>query len=457
MPTVDEVLSQGWQLQQAGQFAAAEQVYRQVLAAVPNYGTAWCYLGMSLHDQERHDEAVPAYERAIALDPLLPQAHQNLGKTFGRLRRLDEAIACLDRAIALAPRYVSAYKNKARALFFRGDLAATQAVYEQTLSLDPNDVETHMNLGMLRLQQGDMAGGWPEYAWRWKTKDGALPALLQPLWDGTPLDGKSILLTPEQGLGDSIQFIRYAAVLKQLFRCEVNFHCPHALLPLLSACPGIDRLVDGRTPAPRTDCFAPLLHVPAVLGHGPADFPPVVPYLSADKSLVESWRGRLAPSRSLKVGIAWRGSPKHPADRLRSIALAQFAPLAEVPGVQLFSLQKGPGAEELPAFAARYGVTDLGRALDETTGAFVETAAVLKNLDLLVACDTAIAHVAGALGVPAWLALGNVPDWRWLLDREDAPAYPSLKLFRQHKFGDWPGVFARLAAALHSAALRRQV
>jgi tetratricopeptide (TPR) repeat protein len=448
MPTIDEALSYGWQRHQAHEFAQAEQIYRQVIAAAPQAAAAWCYLGMALHDQERHAEAIEAFQRTVALDPAMAVAWQNFGKTLGRLRRFDEAIACFDRAIALSPGYLNAYKNKARAVFFKGDLAATHQLYELLLRLDPTDVETHMSLGMLRLQQGDAAGGWPDYEWRWKSKDGALPPLTQPLWRGESLAGKSILLTPEQGLGDSIQFIRYAAVLKERYDCRVLFHCPRSLVQLLSSCPGVDQLIEGGTPAPASDYFAPLVHVPAMLDQAPQDFPGNVPYLTPDSALVAAWRERLAGYFGLKVGLAWRGSPKHPADRMRSIPLAEFAPLAVVPGVQLFSLQKGAGSEELPPLAERLRIIDIGRQLDEKTGAFVETAAVLKNLDLLIACDTAIVHVAGALGVPVWLALGNVPDWRWLLARDDTPAYPSFRLFRQATFGDWPGVFRRMAGAL---------
>jgi hypothetical protein len=448
MQTSDELLNQGWQLHQQGQIHQAEQHYRQVLALEPGNAAAWCYLGMASHDQELFDQAVFAFQQAIGLAPGMAVAYQNFGKTLGRMRRFDDAIACFDQAIALSPMYLNAYKNKAKAHYFKGDLNAAMAAHQAVLRLAPDDAETHMNVGMLWLLHNDGARGWPEYQWRWKTKDGALPPLMQPLWDGSSLDGKSILLTPEQGIGDCVEFIRYGAVLKDRYNCRVQFHCPRSLVQLLNGCRGIDQLVEQTTPAPQTDFFAPLLHVPAVLGHHPGDFPGQVPYLAADESLVVTWQQRLAGFRGKKIGIAWRGSPKHPADRMRSIPLAHFAPLASVPGARLFSLQKGPGSEELAAPECQFNIVDLGRQLDETTGAFVETAAVLKNLDLLIACDTAIAHVAGALAVPVWLAIGNVPDWRWLLGRDDSPAYPTLRLIRQSSFGDWAGVFRRMAAEL---------
>ncbi len=449
MPTTSDALQSGWQLHRQGQFQSAEQVYRQVLAVEPQNPDAWCYLAMAAHDQERFDDALFAFGQALSLNPRQPVAYQNMGKTLGRLRRFDEAIACFDRAIALLPSYLNAYKNKARALYFQGDFARAEAVHRQALAVDANDTESHMNLGMLRLSRGD-AGGWRDYEWRWKTKDGALPTLPQPLWDGSPLDGKSILLSPEQGLGDSIQFVRYASVLKQRYHCRVAFQCPRSLAALLANVPGVDEFVISGSPAPATDFFAPLLHVPAMLGHTPAAIPDIGPYVSADPALVATWRDRLAKYHGRKVGIAWRGSPKHPADRMRSIPLADFAPLAQVPGISLFSLQKGAGSEELPPLAERLKIIDLGSGLDENTGAFVETAAVLKSLDLLIACDTAIIHVAGALGVPTWIALNNSPDWRWLLGCNMTNAYPRTRLFRQPTFGDWRTVFANMAKELNS-------
>jgi ADP-heptose:LPS heptosyltransferase len=190
-----------------------------------------------------------------------------------------------------------------------------------------------------------------------------------------------------------------------------------------------------------------------MLGHTPEDIPDIGPYITADPSLVATWRERLANYDGRKIGISWRGSPKHPADRMRSIPLAEFAPLAQLPGVQLFSLQKGAGAEELASMAERYNIIDLGSGLDENTGAFVETAAVLKNLDLVIACDTAIVHVAGALGVPTWVALNNSPDWRWLQNGNRTNAYPNTRLFRQPTFGDWKSVVATMTSELRSGPL----
>ena len=448
MSTLEQTLNDGWKIHQSGKPAEAEKVYQQALATHPTSSSAWCYLGIALHDQERYDEAVAAYQRALALKPDFPIALNNLGNTYRYQKRLDDAVRAFDQALAQKPDYLIAFKNKGTTLCWEGRIADALKTYEQSLAYAPDDAEIHKHIAILKLLLGDFAGGWPEYEWRWKTGEIKLPAIDVPQWDGSSLDGKAILLTPEQGLGDTIHFIRYAAWLKEKYSCRVLFHSPKALSELLSSCAGIDQMVTDLKELPPVDYFAPLMHVPGVLRQTPADFPAQVPYLFAEPVRVEEWRERLAEYSGRKIGIVWRGSATHQADSMRSIPLADFAPLGRLKGVQFFSLQKGPPADELNTLAARLDVVDLGSTIDETTGAFVETAAVLKNLDLLITCDTAIAHVAGALGVPVWVVLSNVPDWRWLLERDTTPWYPTMRLFRQTKQGDWPGVMERVAEAL---------
>jgi FkbM family methyltransferase len=445
---VDDLLTQGWRLHQAGEIAKAEQLYRQVVAADPNNASAWCYFGIACHDQQRYDEAVAAYRRALELQPDFPVALNNLGNTFRLLKRIDESVACFDRALAIKPDYLIGYKNKGTTLCWEGRVAEALKNYEAAVHYGPGDAEIHKHIGILRLLLGDFAGGWPEYEWRWKTGEIKLPELDRPMWDGSSLDGKTILLTPEQGLGDTIHFIRYAKWLKHHYNCRVVFQCPRALRSFLATCPGIDEWVESPADAKQIDTFAPLVHIPGVLTHGPQDFPAEIPYLSAEQSLVKEWAARLSAYGGRRIGLVWRGSPTHHADSMRSIPLADFVPLLRLKGATLFSLQKGPATEELQSLAGRLAIFDLGTALDETTGAFVETAAVLKNLDLLITCDTSVAHVAGALGVPVWVALPNVADWRWLMEGDRTPWYPTMRLFRQRRPGDWYDVLEQIAAAL---------
>ncbi len=448
MASDSETLAHGWQLHQAGDFAGAEQIYRQVLGANAGNAAAWCYLGIACHDQDRLDEAVAAYRRAVGLQPHFPVALNNLGNTLRLQRKLTESIACFDEALRQKPDYVNAHKNKGTALVWEGHLEQAVACYRRALEIDSNDAETRKNLGVIFLLLGRFEEGWADYEWRWRMGEMSLPKYSQPLWDGTSLDGKTILLTTEQGLGDAVHFIRYAAILKQRFDCRVIAACPKRLLPLLHSCPGIDTLIGDDQSPPEFDVFAPLLNVPGILGDNLETLPGDVPYLSADPKLVAHWKQYLEPYGGCKIGIAWQGNPKHQADRMRSVPLEAFFPLSKLKGIQWFSLQKGAGQEQLDTVAGRLDVVPLGHRLDEGVGAFMDTAALLQNLDLLITSDTAIAHVAGALGVPTWVALAYVPDWRWLLERDDSPWYPTLRLFRQREVGDWADVFRRITEAL---------
>src|SRR5262249_23087139 len=266
--------------------------------------------------------------------------------------------------------------------------------WHEALRLKPDYAEAHMNLGMARLLLGNYEQGWPEYEWRWQCKPFRSRPLPQSLWDGSPLRGGTILLHAEQGLGDTLQFIRYAPLVKR-HGGRVLVGCPEPLARLLNTCPGIDGLLLEGSPLPAVDVHAPLLSLPGILHTTLSTIPAEVPYLFANPELVEQWREELGSVRAFKVGIAWQGNLEHKGDRRRSMPLSYFGRLAEVDGVQLFSLQKGPGTEQLAAVADCFPVTDLGERVQD----FMDTAAVVQNLDLIITADTALAHLAGALAV----------------------------------------------------------
>jgi hypothetical protein len=291
---------------------------------------------------------------------------------------------------------------------------------------------------------GNFEQGWPEYEWRWQRPQTPPRPFRQPCWDGSPLAGRTILLYMEQGLGDILHFIRYAPLVKQQGG-TVLVECPGFLIPLFSRCPGIDGLVAEGTELPACDVQAPLLSLPRLLGTTLATVPAEVPYLFADPDRVAHWGHKLRPLRTFNIGLVWQGNPHHGWDRHRSFALAQFAPLARLDGVQLFSLQRGAGVEQLRTLAGRFPVTELLRESDGPSEALMETAALMKNLDLVISADTAPAHLAGALGVPVWVALAALVDWRWMFRREDSPWYPTMRLFRQTELGNWLPVFERMA------------
>ena len=303
-----------------------------------------------------------------------------------------------------------------------------------------------MGLAACYLVEGDYQRGWPAYEARLR-KPGIVPPLALPRWTGQALAGRSLLLLAEQGSGDTLQFLRYSRLLKAQ-GAYVVLAVQAVLGRLLASAAGWDELflLDCGKELPRTDFYLPLLSVPYALSTDAATIPCEVPYLSADPELTGQWRRELAGIDGFKIGVVWQGSPSYAWDRWRSFPLAQFGPLASLPGVRLISLQKGFGSEQVAT--VDFPVLDLSDRLDEAAGPFMDTAAVISNLDLVITADTAIAHLAGALGVPAWVAVQFSPNWRWLRNRDDSPWYSTLRLFRQTALGQWPDVFHRMARAV---------
>jgi hypothetical protein len=305
-----------------------------------------------------------------------------------------------------------------------------------------------LGLATCYLSKGDYERGWPEYEARLR-RPGHLPAHNLRRWRGEPLAGRSLLLLAEQGLGDTIHFIRYARLLKER-GARVVLAAPAALGRLLVGHPDWDELfiLGSAEELPRCDFYLPLLSAPGALGTTVSTIPGDVPYLAADAALADQWRRELAAIEGFKIAIVWQGSRGYSLDRWRSIPLAEFAPLAAVPGVRLVSLQKGFGSEQVGTVG--FPVLDLSGRLDDSTGAFMDTAAVLRSVDLVVAADTAIAHLAGALGAGVWLALAFSADWRWRRAGDDTHWYPTMRLFRQTVLGQWTGVFERMAEAVQA-------
>jgi hypothetical protein len=290
---------------------------------------------------------------------------------------------------------------------------------------------------------GDFARGWPEHEWRLRCPGTSPPSFPRPAWDGAPLDGRAILLYAEHGLGDALQFIRYAPLVQERGG-RVIVTCRRTLARLLATCRRVEQVVAEGEDLPAFDVYALFMALPGLFQTNLANLPAEVPYLTADPAAVAAWRRALGPAEEYQIGIAWQGNPEFGRDHHRSFRLDQFEPLAELEGVRLYSLQVGVGREQLGEAADRFPVTDLGGRL----GDFMDTAAVVTNLDLVIAPDTAVAHLAGALGVPVWLALPFACDWRWLADRDDSPWYPTMRLFRQQRWGDWDDVFERMAGEL---------
>jgi Flp pilus assembly protein TadD len=437
-----------------GRLVEAAAHYQDALRLNPSYSQAHNNLGIILAAQGRIDEAIACYRRALALWPDYASAHSNLGVALVAQGQLEAAAACYQRALEIRPDYADAINNLGVTFRMKGELESAVACYRRALEIRPDLVDAHVNLATVLLLLGDFKTGWPEYEWRWWYRQSGPRSFAQPRWQGEPLEGRTILLYAEQGLGDTIQFIRYAHLVKERGG-RVLVECQKALAPLLASCTSIDQLVVHGAPLPPFDLQLPLLSLPLVFGTTVATVPGNVPYLMAKGMLAEHWRQELDSVPGFRVGIAWQGNPETANDRCRSVPLVSFAPLAQAHGVRLISLQKGYGSEQVREATTRFPIIDWTSRLDESAGPFMDTAALMTSLDLVVTSDTVIAHLAGALGMPVWVALPFAPDWRWPMGREDSLWYPTMRLFRLRQPGDWGEVFERIAAEVSKLASER--
>jgi tetratricopeptide (TPR) repeat protein len=467
----------GTALVEMGQAEAAAEKYRQALVCRPEFADAHYNLGTVLHQLGQLEAAADSYHSAIELRPEMALAHNNLGNVYHLLGKSGEAIACYREALRVSPAYgevynnlgtayqdqgqldqtvqcyreamrllpdcADTYSNLAAALQQQGDYVQAEQYFAKSLQLAPESPEAHYNRSFLLLAQERFAEGWLDFAWRMKCKKYPRRHFDQPLWEGGALQGRTLLVHAEQGFGDTMQFVRYLSELRRSGG-TVIFESQPQLLPLLCSS-RIEGVVAAGESLPSFDCYAPILSLPGMLGTTLDTIPRGVPYLAADPGLVDAWRRELAGLGEFKVGIHWQGNRAYKSDHARSIPLANFAPLATVRGLTMFSLQKNEDPAQLAEITAGWPLYDLAPTLDVEHGAFMDTAAVMKNLDLVITSDTATAHLAGALGVPVWLATCYAPEWRWLLGRDDSPWYPSMRLVRQATPGDWAGVFARIA------------
>ena len=427
-----------------GRIPEAVEAFEEAIARWPEMASLYSNLGQCLCDLKRYPEAQAACLRALELDPQMAEAWSTLGNVLVGQREHGQAEVAYRRAVELRPQMAGGWCNLGVALFRGNRTEEAEAAYEQALALDPSLADAHWNQALVRLQRGDYAAGFDQYEWRLK-RPGRLrdeAQFRQPLWDGSELGGAPILIHAEQGFGDALQCVRFLPqVAARGGRVVLQARAP--LKRLLEHAPGVAAFVtDGEAP-PEVACRLPLFSLPRLFARSLDDLPGPSPYLSADSELAARWRGRLAFETTPRVGIVWSGNVTSEVEQGRSIPLNAFAALAEC-GARLVSLQKGDGLEQLAS--ASFEVLDLGPGYLD--GDFAETAAVLANLDLLVTCDTAAVHLAGALGVPTWLAINTVPDWRWLEGRDDSPWYPSVRVFRQQTRGDWVQVIADMAKAL---------
>jgi len=423
------------------------QVLDAALAAQAGHLGALEARGNLLLELGRPAEALTAFERAAAGQPAQPEAQSNLAAALLKLDRAGEALARADAALQLQPDHHAALHNKGQALLNLLRLEEARELSQRAVALYPGDADLRWNLGVAHLLLGELAPGFAAHEARWQAAGfgsrsvAAIDA--KPRWDGgASLQGRTILLYAEQGLGDSIQFLRYLPrVAAQA--AQVLLQVPPALLPLLRQLPPNCRVLVPGEPLPAFDLQCPLLSLPHAFRTTLADVPADIPYLHADEERVQAWRSRLPADGRRKIGITWSGNAAHTNDRNRSIALEQFRELA-APGCCFVSLQPQVRESDRAALAGWTGLVDAGPQLHD----FAETAALLEALDLVITVDTSVAHLAGALGRPTWILLPFSPDWRWMAGRDDTPWYPTARLFRQPRPGDWSAVLDQVRATI---------
>lgn len=467
----------GTVLHQTGQLDQATDSYRQAIRLNPDLFGIHSNLGAALIDLGRNEDAVESFRAALSLNAENPDVHNNLAVALMNLGRLEDAEAPCRDAIALAPNNVKALNTLGNILTERDHADDAAALFRRALDIDPNFVPAHMNLGRAlanvgafdaaldhlqkavalqpgladarynlgieQLRQGDFAPGWANYAWRRRMASHPLSARTYdpPVWDGGDAPGQTLYLYNEQGLGDALQFVRFAASARRRVG-RIVLEARSTLHPLLEGLDGIDELVEPGDAPPAFDCHAALMDLPGLLALPEDTVSRTSPYLHADPALVATWSARFPEDGALRVGIVWSGNPGHRNDRNRSLDLELFAPLATLDGVTLYSLQIDRDGDAVKTLGG--SVVDLG---PEVVG-FSPTAAAMMHLDVVVTVDTSVAHLAGALGRPVWTLLSLTPDWRWGTEGDSTPWYPTMRLFRQRRRGDWADVVARVREGL---------
>ncbi len=461
----------------AGNLDAAAEAFIAILAAEPDHAPATANLGVVRHAQGLLEDACGLYRRAIRLDPSNANALTNLGVALQALGKTADARHALLSARALDPDNAAIALNLGNLEMTEGNLEAAEGLYRESLTLDPGSAAAQVNLGralkeqgriaealsacgraramdpnlaaahwneaLCRLLLGDFNRGWPGFLWRWAAEAVPPHGIAIPEWDGQSLAGRDLLVHAEQGLGDTLQFMRFLPLLAGFEPRSVTVLVQPELIGLVGSISGVDRVIGPDASLAPFQCRVPLLDLPGWFGLGAADYALSVPYLHADTLLVELWRSQFKSDRCKRIGVVWKGRPGHANDRNRSMQLETLLPLTVATDIRWISLQRETTDEEEVALA-KANIQSLGRRLERME----ETAALISALDLVLTVDTSVAHLAGALGKPFWLMLPAVPDWRWMLYRSDSPWYPSARLFRQQARGDWSAVIATIKQAL---------
>jgi len=434
---VSDALNLAAKKHQEGKLHEAEIIYRKILDENPNNPDALHLLGLIAHQIGKYEESAKLISKAIKLTPNNALYYGNLGMVYDALGKEEESAKCFIKALERDSKYNGAHlAHYNLGIFFRdkGQIKEALEHFNKAIELEGNFPDAHWNRGLILLLLGNLREGWKDYEYRFKKKKPADSRVFnKPKWDGSQLEGRKILIVSEQGFGDNIQFIRYIPLIKERGG-YVILECKKELKELFKDIPGVDKFVDKESdsvPNIDFDYYAHLMSLPMIFGTNLDNIPDKIPYLKADSALVEKLKAKF-DTNNFKIGIVWVGNPNQENNKNRSTTFEKFKCLKELPGIKLYSLQKGANHQ-----LNEPEITDMAGYISD----FAETAAVIENLDLIITVDTSVAHLAGAMGKPVWTLLTFAPDWRWLMNRKDCPWYPGMRLFRQKKPGDWDSLF----------------
>jgi len=445
-------------LRASGKFDAALQAFDATLKLAPDYAAAYQNMGVTLKDMELYDDALICCDKSIALAPEVADFVYNRGNLLWKMRRIDEAWASFEKAISLSPTHIKTLSNQAIVMAESHRFEESMALLEEAIKLSPNNALAQWNMALTHLRLGDYIKGFEAYRWRFKNLDlrNLMPIMDVPEWNGDfSIEGKTLLIHWEQGLGDSIQFVRFIDELME-YGANIVLEVQKPLVELFNTLPqmksGRVTIIGAGDERPDIDCYCMLMNLPFVLGTKLGSLRREKSYLSVDKDRAALWQGRLQEALSNRVnpkdkapviGLVWSGSVTHKGDAQRSMPLGDL--LAGLPeGPTYVSLQKELRDDDRVVLHKAGNVLHFGDEIED----FADTAALTAQMDLVISVDTSVAHLAGALGVPLWVMLSYLPDWRWLMDRSDSPWYPSAKLFRQSSYGDWDSVLSQIADEL---------
>jgi len=423
----------------SGQIQEAFRCYQKVLHLNPRYAEAYVNLGFIFKLMGRTNEEFASYQKAVQINPDSAEAFFNLGHYFFEREEFDKALSCYEKVVNTKPEFVPAYIHSGLVLIIQGRYEEAATWYQKAITCNPDNATAHWHLSNVFLLTGRYEEGWREFEWFRKTGDhrNLQRTFPQPLWDGSDIEGLTILLHAEAGFGDTIQFIRYAPLVEQR-GAKVIVESQKELTSLLQNTDGIHRVLSHGDQLPAFDIHCPLMSLPGIFGTTLENIPAKIPYLGAENTLVMEWRKRLQNDTSrLKIGLIWSGGG---LPLKKSSSLDIFSPLQHLENVTFYSIQKGPPSEQAKNPPQGMKLIDYTDLLNN----FSDTAALIENLDLVISVDTAVAHLAGALGKPVWTLVPFVPDWRWLLHRVDSPWYPGMRLFRQPALGDWETVITMI-------------